>query len=197
MVKNLFANAGDVCSVPGWGSSPGEGNGNPLQCSCLGNPMDRGAWWATVHGTVEWDTAEHTHTDHHHPGFPESSHSPPPLLFPLSNSHPLPPFSPWWIVSLWVSLRSGMPSEEGVHLSRGPPTSISMSSCQDQRSRLPSGTCLRPLAPVGPGTCSRNASSFFSLINLPYLYVNMLLSDHKQIKISIFLSQYCLTFSIP
>ena len=44
--------------------------------------------------------------------------------------------------------------------------------------------CLRPLAPVGPGTCSRNASSFFSLINLPYLYVNMLLSDHKQIKIS-------------
>ena len=108
-----------------------------------------------------------------------------------------PPFSPCWIVSLWVSLRSGMPSEEGVHLSRGPPTSISMSSCQDQRSRLPSGTCLRPLAPVGPGTCSRNASSFFSLINLPYLYVNMLLSDHKQIKISIFLSQYCLTFSIP
>ena len=44
------ANARDVGLVPGLGSSPGKGNGNPLQCSCLGNPMDRGAWRATVHG---------------------------------------------------------------------------------------------------------------------------------------------------
>ena len=36
--------------IPGLGGSPGEGNGNPIQYSCLGNPMDRGAWWATVHG---------------------------------------------------------------------------------------------------------------------------------------------------
>ena len=50
MVKNLPANAGDVGSVPGSGRSPGEENGNPLQYSCLGNPMDRGAWQATVHG---------------------------------------------------------------------------------------------------------------------------------------------------
>ena len=142
--KNLSANAGDVSSIPGWGSSPGEGNGNPLQCSCLGNPMDRGAWWATVHGTVEWDTAEHTHTDHHHPGFPESSHSPPPPLFPLSNSHPLPPFSPWWIVSLWVSLRSGMPSEEGVHLSRGPPTSISCPPVKISEAASPLARVLDP-----------------------------------------------------
>ena len=49
MEKNLLANAGDSGSVPGLGRSPGEGNGNPLQCSCLGSPMDRGAWWATVH----------------------------------------------------------------------------------------------------------------------------------------------------
>ena len=51
MVKNLPANAGnirDVGSIPG-ARSPREGNGNPLQYSCLGNPMDRGAWWATVH----------------------------------------------------------------------------------------------------------------------------------------------------
>ena len=48
MVKNLSANAGDVGSIPGLGRSPGEGNGNPLQYSCLGNPMDRGAWQATV-----------------------------------------------------------------------------------------------------------------------------------------------------
>ena len=53
VVKNLPANAGDAGSTPGLGRSPGEGNGNPLQCSCLGNPMDRGAWWATVHGVVK------------------------------------------------------------------------------------------------------------------------------------------------
>ena len=45
--------AGDVGSVPGSGRSPGEGNGNPLQYSFLGNPMDRGAWQATVHGTTK------------------------------------------------------------------------------------------------------------------------------------------------
>ena len=39
----------------------GEGNGNPLQYACLGNPTDRGAWWATAHGAAEWDTTEHTH----------------------------------------------------------------------------------------------------------------------------------------
>ena len=44
------ANAGDVDSIPGSGRPPGEGNGNPLQSSCLGNPMDRGAWQETVHG---------------------------------------------------------------------------------------------------------------------------------------------------
>ena len=48
--KNLPANAGDVGSVPGWGRSPGERNGNPLQYSCLGNLMDGGACWAAVHG---------------------------------------------------------------------------------------------------------------------------------------------------
>ena len=51
MVKNPSANArytGDGSSVPGLGRSPGGRNGNPLQDSCLGNPLDRGAWWATV-----------------------------------------------------------------------------------------------------------------------------------------------------
>ena len=42
--------SGDLSLIPRWGIFPGEGNGNPLQYSCLGNPMDRGAWWATVHG---------------------------------------------------------------------------------------------------------------------------------------------------
>ena len=45
----LSGNAGDAVSIPGSGRSPGEGNGNPLQYSCLGNPMDKGAWWAIVH----------------------------------------------------------------------------------------------------------------------------------------------------
>ena len=48
---------GDVCSISGSGRSPGEGNGNPLQYSCLGNPVDKGAWWATIYGvTKESDT---------------------------------------------------------------------------------------------------------------------------------------------
>ena len=53
VVKNLSANVQDVGSVPGSGRSPGEGNGNPLQYSCLENSMDREAWQATVHG-VSW-----------------------------------------------------------------------------------------------------------------------------------------------
>ena len=51
VVKNLPAKAGDVSLTPGLGRSPGGGNGNPLQYSCLENSMDRGAWWATVHGS--------------------------------------------------------------------------------------------------------------------------------------------------
>ena len=49
VVRNLPGGSLDMGSVPGSGRSPGEGNGNPLQYSCLGNPMDREAWWATVH----------------------------------------------------------------------------------------------------------------------------------------------------
>ena len=52
-LKCLPCNAGDLGSIPGSGRSPGEGNGNPLQYSCLENPMDRGAWWATVHGVAK------------------------------------------------------------------------------------------------------------------------------------------------
>ena len=58
VAKNLPANAGDrgnACLIPGSGRSPGGGNGNSLQYSCLENPMDRGAWRATVHGvTKSW-----------------------------------------------------------------------------------------------------------------------------------------------
>ena len=72
VVKNLPANAGDtrdkrdMSSTPGLGRSPGEGNGNPLQYSCPGNPIDRGAWWATVHGIAR-------RTEHAHRSFLEAS----------------------------------------------------------------------------------------------------------------------------
>ena len=59
VVKNVPANAADirhVCSIPDLGRSPGGGNGNPVQYSCLENPMVREAWWATVHGVAESPT---------------------------------------------------------------------------------------------------------------------------------------------
>ena len=59
MVKNLLTNAGHVGLISGSGRSPGEGNSNPLQYSCLGNPMDRGAWQPTVYGVAkESDTTK-------------------------------------------------------------------------------------------------------------------------------------------
>ena len=65
MVKNPPVDAGDerdMGSIPGSGRSPRIGNGNALQCSCLENPMDRGAWWVSVHGVghTESDTTEAT-----------------------------------------------------------------------------------------------------------------------------------------
>ena len=59
-VKNPPANAGDVGSIPGWGRSPGGGNGNPLQYSCLGNPMDRGAWrpWGLKRVRLDLETRQ-------------------------------------------------------------------------------------------------------------------------------------------
>ena len=65
-VKASARNAEDLGSIPGSGRSPGEGNGNPLQYSCLENPMDGGAWWATVHGVAKSRTrlSDFTHSKH-------------------------------------------------------------------------------------------------------------------------------------
>ena len=60
VVKNPPASAGDVGSIPGSGRSPRGGHENPLHCSCLENPMNRGAWWATVHRVTESGTTEAT-----------------------------------------------------------------------------------------------------------------------------------------
>ena len=56
--KESTCNAGELASIPGSGRSPGGGHGNPLQCSCLKNPMDRGAWWATVLVSKQLDSTE-------------------------------------------------------------------------------------------------------------------------------------------
>ena len=74
MVNNLPASAGDMNLIPGLGRSPGEGNGNPLQYSCLENPMDRGACWATDCGVTKSRArlAEHTHSTHLSPDEPDT-----------------------------------------------------------------------------------------------------------------------------
>ena len=78
MVKNLPANAGDVCLIPGSGRSPGGGNGSPLQYFCQWNPMERGAWRATVHGvTKNWtQLSTHTQKENHTSQITEFSTSP-------------------------------------------------------------------------------------------------------------------------
>ena len=56
MVKDLPASAGDASLIPGAGRSPGVGHGNPVHYSCLGDPVDRGAWQATIHGVTKSQT---------------------------------------------------------------------------------------------------------------------------------------------
>ena len=76
MVKNPPANVG---WIPGLGRSPRIGTGNPLRHSCLGNPLDRGTWRATVHGAAESDTTE-TVTEHAQPRVLMKTRLPPPTL---------------------------------------------------------------------------------------------------------------------
>ena len=90
VVKNLPAKAGDVDLIPGSGRSPGGGNGTPLQYSCLGNPLDRGAWQATVHGVAKSQTRLSTYTLRLHYCSPGPTHPTDPYicraLIPTSKS---------------------------------------------------------------------------------------------------------------
>ena len=74
MVKNPSANAGEASLISGLGRSPGEGNDNPLQCSCLGNPMDRGAWQAIVHRVSKSQTGEQLNNNNNNNNSTSSRH---------------------------------------------------------------------------------------------------------------------------
>ena len=82
MEKNLPAMQETWVRSLGWKESPGEGHGNPVQYSCLENPMDRGAWWPTVHGVAKGQTGLSTERTHIHTGIwaPERAEEPRPLL---------------------------------------------------------------------------------------------------------------------
>ena len=104
VVEKSPANAGDTGdtgSIPGSGRSPGEGNGNPLQCSCLGNPMDRGAWWATGHWVTQSQTCLSTHA------CPVNSHSKQRLLDRLSDDKVIQARGPPGCQAQEISLNSG------------------------------------------------------------------------------------------
>ena len=92
MVKNLPAMRGNPGLIPGWGRSPGEGHGNPLQYSCLENPMDREAWWDTIHRVAESQTQLKRFSTHR-----MGKWQPTPVLLP-GKSHgqkSLVDYSPW------------------------------------------------------------------------------------------------------
>ena len=105
--KNLPSNSGDVGLIPGSERSPGEGNGNPLQYSCLGNPMDRGAWWAIVHGVTESDRTERAHTHIHTRTHLSSLSCNPPLTLTLQA----------FILLNFVQVNSQVSGRGGRHLS--------------------------------------------------------------------------------
>ena len=94
VVKNLPANVGDtgdVGSIPGSRRSPEEGHGNPLQCSCLENPMDRGAWRAAVHGVTKSQTCPSPYKHTEHVDIPAS-----PVVKTLCSHCMGPGFHLWW-----------------------------------------------------------------------------------------------------
>ena len=95
VVKDPPANVGDAGLIPGWGRSPGEGNGNPLHYACLRNPMDRGAWWVTQStGCKESDATEKLNNSNNAPHLLSILHHPAWLTSEASLDPPPPPLLP-------------------------------------------------------------------------------------------------------
>ena len=113
MVKNPPASAGDVGLIPGSGRSPGEGNANPLQYSCLGNPMDRGAWRAITHGVIKsrtWLSMQQQHQASRRPRLAFNQCLIFPFVFKCHQLHPSPnmshPLGSPQVLSCWWDVAS-------------------------------------------------------------------------------------------
>ena len=157
--------------IPGSGRSPGVGNGNPLQYSCLGNPMDGGAWWATVHGvTQSWTwLSMHTHTVANLTGFPDHSES---TLGPLwhlweplnSGKRPFV-FLTDWVCCLSIFL---------IHLCRPAPCVLSHS--------VVSGS-LRPMgcSPSGSSIHGISQARILEWVAIPFSRGSFRLRDQTQV----------------
>ena len=111
MVKRLPARRETLVCIPGLGRSPGEGNGNPLQYPCLENPMDRGAWQATVHGVAKSQTRLRDFTfflcalnkKYVHFFFPSVCHMACGILVLQPGVKPMPPAVEAWSVNPWTT----------------------------------------------------------------------------------------------
>ena len=138
MVKHLPANAREVGSIPGSGSSPGGGNGSPLQYSCLENPVDRGAWRATAHGVAESDTPEQLST--HTRGSPAAQTASPAAWARLGGCVPQRPRCSW------AACSAGLPPAGGGADSAVPAAPAGDLGHPHLESRRPEGASQRPEA---------------------------------------------------
>ena len=164
VVKNTPANAGgsrDVGSIPGWGRSPGRGHSNPLQYSCLENPVDRGAWWPTVHGVpkswtwLKWLSSMQLYVDCFHTDF-----------WPQKTNE-----------IMWIKRWAILGSEQYIHLSWWPQTwpiqaalILKQRDCLSTKLTPVTGWCGGPAEPLHPWQSPREPpqwASFQELICRP------------------------------
>ena len=155
-VKVSACSAGDPGSIPGLGKSPGEGNGNPLRYSCLENPMDGGAWWATAHGVAKSWTRLSDFTCPPRCNNPECLHITKYILSnkigpQLRHTAIMRRQQTFW--SFWRNTRQKR-SKERKNLLLSLPLSIKIHYSDDQRGDFPGG----PLAKTLHSQCRRSGS---------------------------------------